>query len=85
MPVLHRIRPLLMANDRHCVKRDFYASIMLLVVFYLFVAALAAVQLLTWSCSAGVSPGLLGGFVAGKSVCSCCSGAAWWGDLRSIK
>lgn len=53
--------------------------------FYLFGAALAAVQLLTWSCSAGVSPGLLGGFGAGKSVCSCCPGAAWRGSLRSIK
>lgn len=74
-----------MANDRHCVKRDFYASIMLLVFFYLFRAALAAVQVLTWSYSAGVSPRLLGGFGAGKSVCSCCSGAACWGGLRSIK
>lgn len=45
-----------MANDRHCVKHDFYASTMVLVFFQLFRAALAAVQLLTWSCSAGVSP-----------------------------
>lgn len=44
-----------MANDRYCVKHDFYASTLLLVFFYLFRAALAAVQLLTWSCSAGVS------------------------------
>lgn len=43
-----------MANDRHCVKHDFYASSMLLVLFYLFGAALAAVQLLTWSCSAAL-------------------------------
>lgn len=73
-----------MANNRHCVKHDFYASTMLLVFFYLFGAALAGVQLLTWSCSAGASPGLLGGLGAGKSVCSCCPGAAWRGSLRSI-
>lgn len=61
------------------------ASTMLLVVSYLFGAALAPLQLLTWSHSAGASPGLLGGFGAGKSVCSCCLGAAQQGILRSIK
>lgn len=54
-------------------------------LFYLFRAALAPVQLLTWPCSAGASPRLLGGFGAGKSVCSCCLGAAQQGILRSIK
>lgn len=33
----------------------------------------------------GASPGLLGGFGAGKSVCSCCPGAARRGILRSVK
>lgn len=96
VPVLHRICPLLVANDSHHVWHDFYASTMLrvgclfgvflfLFFFFLFRAALAPVQLLTWLCSTGASLGLLGGFRAGKSVCSCCLGAARWGILRSIK
>lgn len=85
MPVLHPICPLLMADDRHHVWRDFYASTTLLVLFYLFRAALAPFHLLTWPRRAGVSSGPPGGFNAGRSVPSCCLGAVQQGILRSIK
>lgn len=62
-----------MANDGLCVKHEFNARPMTLVFFYFFRAALAAVQLLTWSCSAGVSPGVLGGF----ELENLCAAAAW--------
>lgn len=83
--VVHPICPLLMADDRHYVWHGFYASTMLLVLFYLFRAALAPVHLLTWPRSAAVSSGPLGGFNAGRSVPSCCPGAVQQGILRSIK
>lgn len=74
-----------MADDRHHVWHGFCASTMLLVLFYLFRAALAPVHLLTWPCSADVSPGFLSGFGAGRSVPSCCPGAVQQGILSSIK
>lgn len=82
---LHCVCPLPMVSDRRPVWHGFYASTILLVFFYLFRAALAPVQLLTWPLGAGASPGLLGGFGAEKSVCSCCPGAAQQEILRSIK
>lgn len=62
-----------MVNDRRPVWHGFYASTILLVFFYLFGAALALIQLLTWPLGAGASPGGFGAEKCVQLLPGCCS------------